>query len=685
MFRKVLIANRGEIARRIIRTAKWMGIRSVGVFSKADRDAPHVAEADEAYYIGPAPAAESYLKIEAIVSLAKESGAEAIHPGYGFLAENADFAEACAKAGIVFIGPPPAAIRKMGDKAAAKALMQKAGVPVVPGYHGKRQDRATLLKEAEAIGFPVLLKASAGGGGKGMRVVRAGKDFDDSLAGAKREARSAFGDDRMLVEKYIERPRHIEVQVFGDARGNVVHLFERDCSVQRRHQKVIEEAPAPGVDEGWRTRICGAAIAAARAVGYVGAGTVEFIVESGTKGRPGDFFFMEMNTRLQVEHPVTEMITGTNLVEWQFRVAAGEALPMEQHNIAISGHAVEARLYAEDPANGFLPSPGRLRYLDMPSFAADLRVDSALGAGNGTVPPDYDPMIAKLICRGATRDEAVERLRDALAEVKAVGVKTNARFLRAVLEHPEFRAGGADTGFIERHLDVLVPARKATPPRALALACLGLLLAQRRQAARRGAGASDDPWSPWRRDDGWRLNGIGHTVFRFLDDSTAIDITCCADGDGWRLDLPTGRMRVSGRPPARRWSMPDDADLIGDAGVELDGSPVKAKVIRDGDVLHVFHDGGHSQLGIHDPLAAAEAHEGASGGLTAPMPGRVAAVHVKAGQRVAAGQALIVVEAMKMEHTIHAPADGKVTELRFRAGDQVQEGEVLVVVEEQPP
>ncbi len=712
MFRKILIANRGEIARRIMRTAKWMGIRSVAVFSDADRDALHVREADEAYLIGPAAAAESYLKFEAIVSAAKESGVEAIHPGYGFLAENADFAEACAAAGIVFIGPPPAAIRAMGDKAAAKAIMEQAGVPVVPGYHGKKQDSATLLKAAEKIGWPVLLKASAGGGGKGMRIVRDKASFADALASAKRESRSAFGDDRMLVEKLIGHPRHIEVQVFGDTHGGVVHLFERDCSVQRRHQKVIEEAPAPGVGEEWRARICEAAVAAARAVDYVGAGTVEFIAGSGAGGAPGDFFFMEMNTRLQVEHPVTEMITGTNLVEWQFRVAAGEALPMEQHNIAIAGHAIEARLYAEDPASGFLPSPGRLRYLEMPSFAANLRVDSAFDAGGGSVPPDYDPMVAKLICWGETRDEAAQGLHDALAEVKAVGVATNAGFLLGALDHPEFRAGAVDTGFIERNMDSLVPPREPAPARALALACVGLLLSRRQQNTPFRAGASNDRWSPWTRDDGWRLNGVGHTVLRFIDDGREVDISCSADGDGWRLDLPGGPIMarqsegvVSDILPPPRWGRDGEGVrpptqpsptrgegwvgatarahvlIARDTGIELDGARLSATVVHDGSTLHVFHEGGHWQLGIHDPLAAAEAHEGASGGLTAPMPGKIAAVHVKAGDTVTAGQPLIVVEAMKMEHTIQAATAGKVTEVRFRTGDQVSEGEVLVALE----
>jgi len=682
MFRKILIANRGEIACRIIRTARHMGIRSVAVFSEADRDALHVSEADEAYCIGPAPAAESYLKIEAIVSLAKECGAEAVHPGYGFLAENADFAEACAGAGIVFIGPPPDAIRKMGDKAAAKAIMETAGVPVVPGYHGRKQDRATLLKAAEGIGFPVLLKASAGGGGKGMRIVRAGKEFEDALAGAKREAKSAFGDDRMLVEKYIDRPRHIEVQVFGDDHGNIVHLFDRDCSVQRRHQKVIEEAPAPGVDEEWRARICEAAVAAARAVGYVGAGTVEFIVESGKKGRPGDFFFMEMNTRLQVEHPVTEAITGTDLVEWQLRVAAGESLPLAQDDIAISGHAVEARLYAEDPARGFLPSPGCVSFMGLPREDANIRIDRGIAGKGSAIPADYDPMIAKLIAWGKSRDAAIGSLKAAMADVRITGVTTNVAFLSCVLAHPAFRAGGADTAFLDRNKDELLPAEPSAPAQVLALACLGLLRRQRADSAQ-AAAASGDPWSPWAQADGWRLNDFGHAVLRLVDGGDVVDIPCRFEPSGYRLGLPQGPVAADFEPAGGRHD--DHGPVLIDEGVRtrLDGLALAGSVVRDGDMLHVFHDGGHWQLGIHDPLAAAEAHEGASGGLTAPMPGRVAAVHVKAGQGVFAGQPLIVVEAMKMEHTIHAPSDGKVAEIRFKTGDQVREGEVLVVVEEQ--
>ena len=716
MFRTILIANRGEIACRIIRTARCMGIRTIAVYSEADRDAMHVRQADEACFIGPAPASESYLKFEAIVSIAKEAGAEAIHPGYGFLAENADFAQACADACIVFIGPSPAAIRAMGDKAAAKAIMEKAGVPVVPGYHGKRRDAATLRKAAAEIGFPVLIKPVAGGGGKGMRVVRKAGDLAEALAAARREAKSAFGDARVLIEKLIARPRHIEVQVFGDARGNVVHLFERDCSIQRRHQKIIEEAPAPGVTGEWREALCEAAVAAARAVDYTGAGTVEFIVETGPGGAPGGFWFMEMNTRLQVEHPVTEMITGADLVEWQFRVAAGEPLPMKQEDLAMSGHAIEARLYAEDPANGFLPSPGRIVFAELPWHGQDIRVDDGGIGGDTVIPPDYDPLIAKIVAGGDSREAAIRNLRNGLENTRIAGVTTNTEFLSRVLASDEFAHGGADTGFVERNLETLLPPKGAAPPRVLALACLALLCEHRRGAAE-SARASRDPWSPWARGDGWRLNDTGHTVLRFIDNGREVDVPCRFEAGGYRLELPGGPVTAGlvedSPPPPRRGrdgegvecedsegvrppSQPSPARGEGSNGAvresrvlvggevqaELDGAQTEATVVRDGDTLHVFHEGGHWRLGIHDPLAAAEAHEGASGGLTAPMPGKIAAVHVKPGETVEAGQPLIVVEAMKMEHTVAAPADGKVAEVRFKAGDQVQEGEVLVVISE---
>src|SRR5712671_561341 len=455
MFSKILIANRGEIACRVIRTARQMGIATVAVYSDADANALHVAMADEARRIGPPPARESYLNIAAIIEAARRSGAEAIHPGYGFLSENPDFAEACAKAGLVFIGPPAAAIRAMGSKAAAKALMEGHGVPVVPGYHGEAQDAASLAAEAERIGYPVLIKASAGGGGRGMRIVTRADEFARALVGAKREAAGAFGDDRILLERYLERPRHIEVQVFGDTQGNIVHLWERDCSIQRRHQKIVEEAPAPGLDKARREKLGEMAVAAARAVGYVGAGTVEFIAEDGAMK---NFYFMEMNTRLQVEHPVTEAVTGLDLVEWQIRVAAGEPLPLCQPDLVLRGHAIEARLYAEDPERGFLPQTGTLHGLRFPPSRL-ARVDTGVRQGD-TITPFYDPMIAKIIAWGEDRAAAVGRLRRALAETAVLGVKTNLEFLALVAEHPEFASGAVDTGFIERHRASLMPPRR---------------------------------------------------------------------------------------------------------------------------------------------------------------------------------------------------------------------------------
>ncbi len=738
MFRSVLIANRGEIACRIIRTAKAMGIRPIAVFPEIDREALHVRLADDAHPVS------GYLDIGGIISAAREAGADAIHPGYGFLAENANFARTCADAGITFIGPAPAAIRAMGDKAAAKTIMEAAGVPVVPGYHGKRQDGATLRKAAAGIGWPVLIKPVAGGGGKGMRIVRKAGGLAGALAAARREAKSVFGDDRVLIEKLIARPRHIEVQVFGDSHGNIVHLYERDCSIQRRHQKVIEEAPAPGIAQEWRAALCEAALNAARAVDYTGAGTVEFIVETDRNGKPGDFWFMEMNTRLQVEHPVTETITGLDLVEWQFRVAAGEPLPMQQEEIAMSGHAIEARLYAEDPAKDFLPSPGRIFYAKLPWDCLDIRVDDGGIDGDTVIPPDYDPMIAKIIARGDSRGAAIRNLLEGLENKRIAGVATNTEFLSRVLASDEFARGGVDTGFIERNLKTLLPPKGDAPPRVLALACLALLTQHRRGAAE-SARKSRDPWSPWARADGWRLNLTGHTVLRFIEDGREVEIPCRFEAGGYRLELPGGAIMgclveapENSPPPPRRGrareGVRDDPEGVrddpegarddpegerppsllrdgasrllrmrpspargegsngvvrdsclligGEVQAELDGAPMAATVVRDGEVLHVFHEGGHWRLEIYDPLAAAEAHEAAPGGLGAPMPGKIAAVHVKPGDAVARGQPLIVVEAMKMEHTIAAPADGTVAQVRFKTGDQVAEGEVLVVISE---
>jgi len=663
MFESILIANRGEIACRVIGTARRMGFRTVAVYSEADKAARHTVLADRARHIGPAPAAESYLKIDAVVAAAKAEGAQAIHPGYGFLAENAEFAEACAKAKIVFVGPPVEAIRAMGSKSAAKEIMAKAGIALVPGYHGKDQKPGTLRKAAEEIGYPVLLKASAGGGGKGMRMVESADGFDEALKSAKREAKAGFGDDRMLVEKFIERPRHIEIQVFADSHGNVVHLFERDCSIQRRHQKVIEEAPAPGMTDAGRQEMGEAAVAAAAAIGYEGAGTVEFIVD-----QAGDFYFMEMNTRLQVEHPVTEMITGQDLVEWQLRVAAGERLPLVQDDLAISGHAIEARIYAEDPARNFLPATGQLHHLHFPVEDESTRIETGVHEGD-EVSIYYDPMIAKLVVHGEDRAAAVSRLKAALGEVRAVGVTTNAPFLRAVAEHKAFAKGKFDTGFIERHKAELIPVVTSAPDDVLAFAALAVVLEQARSAKLRAA-ASEDPYSPFNRSDGWRLNDDAHTVLRFDDGGNEVAVTVHYRRDGYVFDLPGGSIAVHGE-------LEGDGSLRADIG----GTRGRGAVIRQGLGLHVFIDGRVQRLEIIDPLAAVSDLEAGGGRLTAPMPGKIIAVNVKAGAAVARGTALLVMEAMKMEHTIAAPDDGTVTAVHFKVGEQVDEGTELIEFE----
>jgi 3-methylcrotonyl-CoA carboxylase alpha subunit len=628
VFTKILIANRGEIACRVIRTARRLGIATVAVFSDADRDALHVRLADEARRIGPPPARESYLSGEAILDAAKAAGAQAIHPGYGFLSENDAFAAACARAGLVFIGPSPEAIAAMGDKAAAKRLMEKAGVPLVPGYHGEGQDASLLAREAARVGFPVLIKPSAGGGGKGMRVVSHSKDFPEALESAKREAKAAFADERVLIERYLERPRHIEVQVFGDAQGNVLHLFERDCSVQRRHQKVLEEAPAPRFDR--RNEIGAAAVAAARAIRYTGAGTVEFIAES-----DGRFYFMEMNTRLQVEHPVTEMVTGLDLVELQLRVAAGESLPFSQERLKIDGHAIEARIYAEDPAREFLPSTGRLTHL---AFAEGVRVDTGVEAG-AEITSWYDPMIAKVIAHGRDRAEALSRLRAALRATEVAGVTTNVEFLRRVCESRAFREADLDTHLIERHRDELLAPRGPIPGEVLQAAALAELRHEERSARAR-AEHSGDPHSPWHAVDGWRLNGESRHEFAFMH-----------DGDEHRVRLSF--------PAATR---------------------VNARCVRDGRHWHVFRDGERWTLALKDPLANLDV-DAASGSLAAPMPGRIVKLMVEPGAKVTKGQALLILEAMKMEHTIVAPADGTVAAVHCAAGEQVLEGVELIRLE----
>jgi 3-methylcrotonyl-CoA carboxylase alpha subunit len=662
MFRKVLIANRGEIACRILRTARRMGIATVAVYSDADAEAAHVAQADEARRIGPAPAVESYLNIEAIVAAAQASGAQAVHPGYGFLAENADFAEACVAAGLVFVGPPPAAIRTLGSKAAAKEIMAKAGVPVVPGYHGADQDPETLAQAAAGTGYPVLIKASAGGGGKGMRVVERPQDFDAALEAARREARAGFGDDRVIIEAYLERPRHIEIQVFADARGNTLHLFERDCSIQRRHQKVIEEAPAPGLRAARRAEMGAAAVAAAKASGYLGAGTVEFIC------RGDDFYFMEMNTRLQVEHPVTEMITGQDLVEWQFRVAAGQALPCGQDDLAIRGHAIEARIYAEDPAKDFLPSTGRLAHLRLPAEGPQVRVDTGVREGD-EVTVHYDPLLAKVTVWDRNRKAAVKRLRAALGEVQILGPANNVAFLAAIAGHPAFGAGEVDTGFIARHLAELLPEAAPASDEVLALASLAELLRRRRDTEAR-ARRSNDPHSPWHQTSGWRLNAETQVDLWFVDGDREVAVVAHYRPDGFALDLPGGRAEARG-------TLGPDGVLLAD----LDGRRVTGSIVRHQGDIAVLLPGGIHRLRLVDPLRAAAAAEAGPGRMIAPMPGKVIQVHVTPGQAVERGAPLMVLEAMKMEHAISAPADGKIARVHYAAGDLVEEGAELIAFE----
>ena len=657
MFNKILIANRGEIACRVAATARRMGVRTVAVYSDADANAKHVALCDESVHIGAAPAKESYLLAERIIDAAKRTGAQAIHPGYGFLSENEDFAAACANAGLVFIGPPASAIRAMGSKSAAKALMETADVPLVPGYHGEEQDTAYLRAQADVIGYPVLLKASAGGGGKGMRIVERSEDFDAALASCKREAISSFGDDRVLVEKYLVRPRHIEIQVFADTHGNCVYLFERDCSVQRRHQKVLEEAPAPGMTDARRRAMGEAAVNAAKAVGYVGAGTVEFIAN-----QDGSFYFMEMNTRLQVEHPVTEMITGTDLVEWQLRVAAGEPLPLLQDQLRIAGHAIEARIYAESPEKGFLPSIGTLQHLRMPDAVqfnnGSVRIDAGVREGDA-ISPYYDPMIAKLIVHGEDRAQALARMSQALAAFEVVGPATNVGFLGRLMASEPFSTADLDTGLIERHHAALFPPAGEPPLAVLALATARLAMPD---------SVSADPWAA---PDGWRLSGQYVRKIRFACDGADIEMDLVYRRDGWQLL----RDDAQGVVTAVRC---DSRDGDRQVTLALDGARVQGRVVRIGDSFHVFHAGRHWVLDWSDPIAHAGEQESEGGRLTAPMPGKIVQLLVASGAAVEKGAPLLIMEAMKMEHTISAPAKGRVAELLYAVGDQVAEGAQLL-------
>lgn len=658
MLKKILIANRGEIAVRIIRTARELGIATVAVYSDADQQAPHVHHADEAVHIGAAPATASYLDSGKIIDAARTTGAEAIHPGYGFLSENADFAAACADAGITFIGPSADVIRIMGSKREAKALMERNGVPVVPGFFGDVSDEE-LANRAQEIGFPVLIKASAGGGGRGMRLVRRAEAFADALNSARREAKSAFADDSVLLEKYIERPRHIEVQIFGDQHANVVHLFERDCSVQRRYQKLIEEAPAEHLSAEQRKTLYRAAVLAGSAAGYVGAGTVEFVVDEA-----GDVYFIEMNTRLQVEHPVTEMITGLDLVALQLRIAAGESAPA-QEAITAHGHAFELRLCAEDAEHDFAPSTGTITHFAVPG--GDVRVDHGIGAGLA-ISPYYDSMIAKIIVHGADRTAALAQARAALEATRVVGVTTNRRFLHAILGHPGFVGGRVDTHFIDNESASLLTGPTALDGDAVSIAAAFLVAS--RQSLVNDPGA--DPTSPWQVHDAFRLNLAHREVLLFGagDASHEVAVEHAHDGS-LVVESEWGRHPVA--------VVAHDGS---DFAVRIGARRLRAHVVTNGAEVHVFAQGQHYALQVTDPLHGDEAGDAAAGGLTAPMPGTVLDVFVEPGQHVTAGTPLLLIEAMKIEHTIAAPFDGTVTELRFKAGDQIAgEGVELAVME----
>ncbi|PIC00774.1 acetyl/propionyl/methylcrotonyl-CoA carboxylase subunit alpha [Caulobacter sp. X] len=650
MIASVLIANRGEIARRIIRTARELGVRTVAVYSEADADAPFVMEADAAILIGPAPAKDSYLDPRKILAAAKQMGADAIHPGYGFLSENADFAQSVIDAGLTWIGPPPSAIRAMGLKDAAKSVMIEAGVPTTPGYLGEDQSVERLAAEASKIGYPVLIKAVAGGGGKGMRKVERAEDFEAALGSCRREAAAAFGDDRVLLEKYVTRPRHIEVQVFGDSHGNVVHLFERDCSLQRRHQKVIEEAPAPGMDEATREAVCAAAVKAAKAVGYVGAGTVEFIADASEGLRADRIWFMEMNTRLQVEHPVTEMVTGQDLVEWQLRVAAGERLPLDQDEITLDGWAMEARLYAENPATGFLPSTGKLKHFRLPE--GDVRVDSAVEEG-GEVTAFYDPMIAKLIAHGADREDAAQRLAEACALVEVWPVKTNAAFLAKCASHPDFVDGAVDTGFIEARLEELTERTFSDEP---AMAAIGWRLDSFLEAE-----ARRDPWeSAPSKLLGFRMNA----------DRAAMTLPMSVDGKPTPLRVAL----LGGGTEDWSWDIRHADGRTFDEVARLPTTYGKGPI-------HVFEGGDVQTFDFEAHVGGAGEGAASDGAILSPMPGKIVSVAVSAGQSVSKGQTLLTLEAMKMEHALVAPFDGVVAELSASAGGQVSEGVVLARLE----
>lgn len=662
MFKKILIANRGEIACRIIRTAKKLNITCVAIYSDADSHALHVKLADEAYRIGPAPSNESYLKGNTIIEIAQHCAAQAIHPGYGFLAENADFAEACEKAGLIFIGPPSATIRAMGSKSLAKQMMKKAGVPLLPGYHGDDQRLETFVATIQTIGYPVLLKAAAGGGGKGMRIVRQEQELAEALHSAKREALASFGNDKMLVEKYLNNPRHIEVQIFSDSHGNTLHLFDRDCSIQRRHQKILEEAPAPNLSEKLRTQIHAAAIKAAQAIHYVGAGTIEFLLDD-----QGDFYFMEMNTRLQVEHPVTEMITQQDLVAWQFNIAVGQPLPVKQKELTCSGHALEVRIYAEDPDNHFLPSIGKIKHLLTPEENAQIRIDTGIVEGDA-ISIYYDPMIAKLIVWNTHRDIAIQHLQKALNQFQVIGVTTNIHLLLAIVNHPAFIAGELDTDFIPKHHDALFAKATTIPDDILALASLYILLKQQHQA-RKTAEKSADPYSPWYLCDGWRLNLTNQQLLQFSYENICFNITAHYQENGYSLELPNSKKYVTGK-------------LVNQEKLQanLGGKMITVTLLEDQNTLHVLADK-HYRLHRYDPNTSHQHDADLNNSLTSPMPGKIIALLAHPGDHVERGAHLLVIEAMKMEHTIRAPQNGVVKQYYYNIGDIVDEGVELLAFE----
>src|SRR5690554_862133 len=648
MLNKVLIANRGEIACRIIHTAREMGIQTVAVYSDADRNAQHVKLADEAVHIGAAPSNESYLCIDKIIAAAKRTGAEAVHPGYGFLAENETFAEALEQAGLIFVGPPVAAIQAMGSKSAAKTIMEKAGVPLVPGYHGDDQSDALLRAETEKMGYPVLLKAAYGGGGKGMRIVNSAAEFDEALASARREAKAAFSNDKMLVEKYIRQPRHVEIQVFCDQHGNALYLAERDCSVQRRHQKVIEEAPAPGLSAETRKAMGESAVRAAQAIDYVGAGTVEFLLDADE-----NFYFMEMNTRLQVEHPVTELITGIDLVDWQLRVAGGEALPLHQDEIELDGHAFEARIYAENADDNFMPSTGTVAFLCHPEASPYCRWDSGIVAGD-EVTTFYDPMIAKLIVWDEDRESALRRLANALRVTRIAGVTTNTDYLHRIATHPAFVKAELTTRFIEQYGDDLQQTDFDLSTEQALLVIAAYRIHQQQQAA-----TSSDPWAV---GSGWRMNAAAKHHLAFTPKGTESHVVLDLQQNGERFIWPHHNLQVA---------------FTADGAVRLDDQRLPVEVAEVDGVYTLFTASGRFQATLFDELAEL-AHEEEAGSLTAPMNGTIVAVNVAAGDAVTEGQALVIMEAMKMEYTIRAPFAGRVEQVFFQAGELVSDGAELI-------